>query len=91
MVIDGQPVVEIDIRASFLTILHALREEPLDLSRDPYAIAGLPRSVVKAWINMTLGHDRFHTRWPKEIAKEYQKAHGEKLGKAHPVGRDPRL
>ncbi len=87
MLIDGEPVVEIDIRASFLTILHALRGRHLDLSRDPYAVAGLPRNVIKAWITMTLGHDRFHTRWPREISKDWQEEHpgGEKLGKVHPV------
>jgi hypothetical protein len=85
MLIDGEPVVEIDITASFLTILHALRGERLDPSRDPYALPGLPRSVVKAWVNMTLGHHQFHTRWPKETAKEYLEEHGEKLGKAYPV------
>jgi hypothetical protein len=85
MLIDGEPVVEVDIRASFLTILHALRGEPLNLSRDPYDFAGLPRSVVKAWITMTLGHHQFHTRWPKEIADEYLEKCGAKLGMAHPV------
>jgi hypothetical protein len=85
MLIDGEPVVEIDITASFLTVLHALRGEPLDLDRDPYAVPGLPRTVVKAWVNMTLGHHGFHRRWPKETAKEYLEEHGEKLGKAYPV------
>jgi hypothetical protein len=86
MLIDGHPVVEIDIRSSFLTILHALRGQPLDLSRDPYDIPGLPRSLVKAWTTMTLGYDRFHTRWPAEIARDYSEEHnGEKLGKAYPV------
>jgi hypothetical protein len=45
MLIDGQPVVEIDVTASFLTILHARCARPLDLSRDPYA----RRRAVQIW------------------------------------------
>jgi hypothetical protein len=85
MLIDGQPVVEIDVRASFLTILHAQCGIRLDLSRDPYAIEGLPRSVVKAWVTMTLGHDKFHTRWPREISAEYLEEHGKKIGAVYPL------
>jgi hypothetical protein len=85
MLIDGQPVVEIDVTASFLTILHAKCRRPLDLSRDPYAIEGLPRSIVKAWVTMTLGHDKFHTRWPREISADYLEEHGRKIGAAYPL------
>jgi hypothetical protein len=48
MLIDGQPVVEIDVTASFLS-LHARCGRPINLSRDPYSIEGLPQSVAKAW------------------------------------------
>jgi hypothetical protein len=85
MLIDGQPVVEIDVTASFLTILHARCGKPLDLSRDPYEIEGLPRSVVKTWVTMTLGHDKFHTRWPREISADYLEEHGKKIGTVHPL------
>jgi hypothetical protein len=73
MTIDGETVVEIDIRASYLTILHARCGVPLDASRDTYAVDGLPRDVVKAWVTMTLGHDKFHTRWPKEKVEDFAK------------------
>jgi hypothetical protein len=46
MTIDGHPVVELDLTASHLTILHALRGRAFDPSNDPYAIEGFPRSVV---------------------------------------------
>src|SRR5262249_54644757 len=59
MTIDGEPVAEIDITASYLTILHARGGVPIDLSRDPYSVEGLPRAIVKAWVTMTLGHDKF--------------------------------
>jgi hypothetical protein len=51
---NGEAVCEIDIRASYLTILHARYSAPFKVSEDedPYAIDGLPRSVVKAWRGM---------------------------------------
>jgi hypothetical protein len=85
MLIDGEPVAEIDVRASYLTILQALRRAPLYPFRDPYDVPGLPRDVVKAWVTMTLGHHGFHRRWPKDIADDYLKGHGERLCTAHPV------
>lgn len=62
MRIGGEPVVEIDIRASYMTIL--LARHGLPLPTDPYEIEGLPRAVVKAWVTITLGHSEFHRRWP---------------------------
>ena len=73
MLIDGEPVTEIDVRSSFLTILYALNGEFLDQARDPYEIDGLPRDVVKAWITVTLGYDKFPTRWPAETLKDLRK------------------
>jgi hypothetical protein len=85
MRIEGEPVAEIDITASFLTILYARRGLALDASRDPYGIPGVPRKVVKAWVTMTLGHHAFHRRWPSEIAARFLEEHGQKLGVAHPI------
>jgi hypothetical protein len=55
--IDGKAVCEIDIRASYLTILHSLYHEPFKVSTetDPYQIQGLPRNVVKAWCTIRFG------------------------------------
>src|SRR5262249_28038836 len=36
MTINGEPVAEIDIKASFLTIYHAMVKQPLQGSGDPY-------------------------------------------------------
>lgn len=66
MRINGEPIVELDLRASFLTILYGLQGIALQSADDPYDIEGLPRAVVKAWIAMTLGYDRFHSRWSDE-------------------------
>lgn len=73
MTIDGEAVAEIDVRASYLTILHARLGVPFDLSVDPYEVPGVPRAVVKQWVTMTLGHRTFHTRWPPEAVKELAK------------------
>ena len=64
MTINGEPVVEIDINASYLCILYTKLNEPLPDREDFYKIPDLPRQVVKAWMTATLGFDKFHIRWP---------------------------
>lgn len=67
--INGEPVVELDLRASFLTIFYALNGLTLDRNHDPYIIGNIPRDVVKAWIAMTFGYERFHAKWSDETVK----------------------
>jgi hypothetical protein len=74
MRINGKPVVELDLRGSFPTILYALHG--IQLNTDPYLLNGLPREVAKAWINMTLGYDRFHSSWPEETATRMREKKG---------------
>ena len=69
MNIGGEEVVEIDINASYLTILHGIAGHPLPNRDDLYAIGGYNRTIVKAWIT-TIGHHGFHTRWPKNAIQE---------------------
>jgi hypothetical protein len=73
MTINGERVCEIDIRASYLTILHALYHVPFQVSAevDPYQIAGIPRNVVKAWCTVRFGTKGAGTRWPPEAIKKY--------------------
>ncbi len=85
MTIDGEPVVELDLTASHLTILHALREQAFNPADDPYAIEGLPRSVVKQWVTMTLGHVRFHRGWPKKARDDLEPTMGQSLQLAFPI------
>jgi len=88
MLINGEPTVEIDIRASHLTILHALSGTPLPDGDDPYEIPGLPRPIAKAWVTMTLGHDRFHSRWSDDQRKGeeiLELCKGKPLQKAYPI------
>jgi hypothetical protein len=73
MRLDGEPVAEIDVKASYLTILYALHGQQLDFQRDPYDVPGVEREVVKQWVTMTLGFDRFHKRWPPEAKRDLEK------------------
>lgn len=70
MRINGEPVVELYLRASFLTILYAQRGIAPDPAIDPYTFGTLPREVIKAWIAMTLGYDRFHSNWSDETVEK---------------------
>ena len=66
--IGGEPVREVDVRASHLAILHGLQGLPLP-EGDPYDGLGFPRGVAKAWITATIGNGGPVSRWSRE-AKE---------------------
>lgn len=55
--IDGQPVVELDLKASHLTVLHGITNTPMP-EGDLYDIQGLPRAVVKAVVTIMMGRGR---------------------------------
>ena len=74
ILIDGEAVVEIDINASYLTILHALKNVPMPNREDIYAIAGLPREVVKRWFTITMGSTKFQTKWLRSNLDEMKEA-----------------
>src|SRR5262249_6632343 len=76
--INGEPVSEIDIRASYLTILHAQHKLPFTVSaeEDPYAIPGFPRGVVKAWCTVRFGSKRRLFRWPARTVEKYAEVSG---------------
>lgn len=69
MKINGSSVAEVDINGSWLTILHAMLNEPLPKRKDLYNITKYDRAIVKGWITATLGFDKFHTRWPQRMKK----------------------
>ena len=74
ILIDGEAIVEIDINASYLTILHALKNEPMPDRDDIYAIEGIPREVVKKWFNITMGWPKFQTKWLPGNLDEFREA-----------------
>jgi hypothetical protein len=87
MKLNGEAVAELDIRASHLTILHASLKVRFDpLTADPYNVPSIPRDVVKAWVTMTLGYDRFQTRWSKENKHKYRATIGGELQGDFPIG-----
>lgn len=85
MLINGQSVVEIDVTASHLTILHALLGQPFNLDRDPYEVAGLPRELVKKWVTMTLGHTGIHARWPLSAKEDLKSTLGSDWWAEYPL------
>jgi hypothetical protein len=54
MQINGDPVAEIDIKASFLTIYHAKLGMPLEGREDPYARAGDRKGRSEALVHRKL-------------------------------------
>ena len=88
MTINDEPVCEIDIRASYLTIFHALYDEPFDPTNDPYDVTGLgpeARDVVKMWITASFGKNGPITKWPKELVAKHREKTGNTLGKRYPA------
>ena len=88
MTINGKPVCEIDVRASYLTILHALHDVPFEVSddHDPYDIPGLSRFAVKSYVAVFLGNKALPKRWPEEIREEYAEENdGRNLSKDFPI------
>jgi hypothetical protein len=75
MTVSGKPVAEIDITASQLTIYHAMVEEPLEGSSDPYVLAGIDRWIAKKWIVITFGQGTPAMEWPDETVEEYKEDH----------------
>lgn len=92
ILIDGQPVVELDLKASQLTILYGITNTPRP-EGDLYHVDGLPRSVVKAIITsmIGLGHTNM-IRWPSEQRRslldhlgEGQPMDPKRFGKLYPL------
>jgi hypothetical protein len=53
--IDGEDVVEVDLSAAHLTILHGLLGLPFDATQASYELPGVNRAEVKRWIMIALG------------------------------------
>jgi len=73
MTINGEPVAEIDIRASYLTIFLSMHGVQLDATKDPYELEGFGeehRIAVKSWFTGTFGNTKPIRRWPAEMLKD---------------------
>lgn len=86
MTISGARVCEIDVRASYLTIFHALYGENFDATKDPYIVPGFgeeARDVVKMWITASFGNNAPITKWPRPLVAKYREKTGKTLGKRY--------
>jgi len=73
MTINGQPVAEIDLRASYLTIFLSMHGIQLP-EGDPYSLPGLGpehRNAVKQWMVATFGNSKPIVRWPKRMVQKF--------------------
>ena len=66
------------MRASHLSILHALNGATLDAEGDPYEIPGIERDVVKGIFAAACGMGKMPRRWPVEFSEKYAKSTGKK-------------
>jgi hypothetical protein len=77
---DGEPVSEIDISASFLTIFYAAHGKRIEV-KDAYSnIIGpdaLDRAVVKFWVNASFGNRSLITKWSSNLKKAFAKRYRE--------------
>jgi hypothetical protein len=90
MTINNEPVCEIDIRASYLTIFHALHGEPFDATNDPYDVPGLgpeARDVVKMWVTASFGNNAPIERWPERWSQNTANVRGRRLGSSTAPGK----
>jgi hypothetical protein len=86
LTINGEAVAEVDVRASFITILYAMHQLAFDA--DPYVIAGLGvegRPAVKMFVAATIGNGAPITKWSKKQAKDFFDDTGLKLSKRWPL------
>lgn len=75
IIIKGEAVTEVDLRASHLTLLHALSGHPFDPSKDPYFIKDLPRLVVKLWVAQAIGlSNPTAKQWSRKSREGYSEA-----------------
>jgi hypothetical protein len=87
MTLDGEAVAELDIRASYLTILHGKLGMPLKADGDDlYVVPGIDnRDIVKGWLIATLSKKGHLKKWPWEQAKAFLKGNGQDLEQAYPI------
>jgi hypothetical protein len=89
--IDGKRVVEVDLKASHLTLLHALAGQPFNPTNDPfydpYKTEDFPRLVVKLWVAQALGSSNPRPfQWSKKSQADYEQDRpGQWLQDAFPI------
>jgi hypothetical protein len=86
--ISGEPVCEIDISASYLTIFLSRHGEQIELGKaDPYAkdeLVSEDRDAVKQWFVATFGSGDFVKKWSKMAVDEFRERTKKDLRKFSP-------
>lgn len=82
LLIDGEPVVELDVAACNLAIYYGMRGQQLGHDLDPYDLGILDRDVTKALIVAVLSLGRWPNQWPDTLREEHEKRMGRALGQA---------
>lgn len=85
--IDGEPTVELDISASYLTIFYSLIGKPLPLptGSDPYTRIHSNRTLAKDWVKISFGNGHPLERWTPKYSKEYREQNGKGPGDVLPA------
>ena len=63
ILINGEVVSEVDIKASHLSIFYGILRKQIK-NEDPYKVNGLHRDIVKEWVNISLSNSKYCERWP---------------------------
>lgn len=74
MTINGEPVKEWDISSSHLTIAMMKLGLPVPATGDLYAVPGIPRAIVKLYVNASLGNGKPIGKWPSDAIEQYARA-----------------
>jgi hypothetical protein len=86
LTINGEAVAEVDVRASFITILYAMHK--LHFEGDPYVISDLGdegRQAVKMFVAATIGNGAPIEKWSRKHAKDFFEDTGLRLRKRWPL------
>ena len=74
LLINGELISEIDINASYLSILHGISGYDLPDREDIYDIGSADRRIIKIWISTTMGHTTFHVGWRQSAMQMFKEA-----------------
>jgi hypothetical protein len=78
LLIDGEPISEIDISGSYLTIFYAAHGQTVDVAGAYDGILGaegIHRAIVKCWINASFGNRGLLGQWSAGVKEGFAKRH----------------
>lgn len=78
LMIDGEPLSEIDISGSYLSIFYAAHGQEVNVAGAYDDILGpddIHRAIVKAWVNASFGIGRLIGQWSADLKQDFAKKH----------------